>query len=724
MPMFPVDPFELKIAALRHSTYRTISGDTFYKVARRLTGLAVLLPLVMPVMAAAKSDPALIPYPREVRPGSGSLLMARSLTIGTDNDEDRFAAGMLVRELRDIEHVHASVQNMSLTDKIVLVRQDTSLGRRILRNAGLELPLAAQKEGYALVVNERQAAVVAGSSAGIFYGVQTLRQLMRPSSIGAKLPAVTIMDWPAFNWRGSQISLSQGAVPTQQDIERAIRLLAAYKQNLLMLYFENTFDYTSMPLNAPPIAGMTPAEARELVSYAQRYHIIIIPEQESLGHLHQILYNEKYKNITEVPYGTVIAPGKPESLQLVTQMLSELVQVFPGPFLHIGADETFELGQGRTKHLAEQEGLGQVYVGFMKKIDVAMSYAGRKIIFWGDIAQHYPELLNQIPRNMIAMPWNYHALTDKQFAAMIAPFRNAGLETWIAPGVDNWNNIFPNYTIALPNIRVFAEAGRPMGVTGMMNTTWNDDGESLFDATWYGLTYGAAVSWQETMDDARFGQSYDWAFYRATGHHFQQQIEDMTQIYTVLHTVIPQDGTDRLVWNDPFTPDGQKLYLKMQPAASQMRLLAEQVIESVRTNRPLAKQNTDLLDYVELGARRFDYLGQKSIYAKYIVDLYRSAQQNQTSNPSAVLDVLDRIAASDGLLLDLRNRDSCLMESYRSQWLAGNRPYFMDNMLLHYQLENLRIAQQIDRFRTIRQDYPDTHCLPPLISPQHDVCPK
>lgn len=703
---------------------RRISGHAFRNTAVLLTVLVMLLPAFVRALPATKSSLALIPYPKDVKLGSGSVRLPRAFTIGTENVKDLFAAVTLVEELQDIEHVHASVQTKSSIGKIVLVRRDTAFGKRILHDAGVSLPLAAQKEGYALIVNEDRVAIVAASTAGIFYGAQTLRQLMRPSSSGVELPAITIVDWPALDWRGSQISLSQGAVPTQKDIERAIRLLAAFKQNLLMLYFENTFDYTSMPLNAPPMAGMTPAEARELVAYGQRYHITIIPEQESLGHLHQILYNEKYQNLAEVPYGTVIAPGNPESLKFVTGMLSELVQVFPGQFLHIGADETFELGKGKTKHLAEQEGLGQVYVDFIRNIDNAMQYADRRIIFWGDIAQHYPSLLNQIPHNMIAMPWNYHALTSKQFSAMILPFRSVGLETWIAPGVDNWNNIFPNYSIALPNIRVFHEAGQSMGITGMMNTTWNDDGESLFDATWYGLTYGAAVSWQSSMDDTRFNQSYDWDFYRAAGHHFQQQIQDMTQIYTVLHAVIPQDGTDNLVWSDPFTPDGQELYLKMQPAASQMRLLAEQVIESVRANRSLAMQNADLLDYVEFGARRFDYLGQKAIYTKYIDELYRTAQENSTSNPDMVLNVLDRIAASDGLLLDLRNRNSYLMQSYQREWLADNKPYYIENMLLHYQVENLRIAQQIDRLRTIRQDYLNTHCLPPLIPLQHDVCLK
>lgn len=685
--------------------------------------IAILVSLLLPIIAAAQTHPRLVPYPQQLQLSTGTLTLPATLSIRIEDPEDRFAADTLIQELSQIDHVQATVQSQSAAP-ILLARSNSAQGQQILQAAGIKLPASAQAEGYALIVTPQQASIVAASGAGIFYGVQTLRQLLQPGTHGAAIPALQIVDWPSLHWRGSQISLSQGAVPTLHDLKRAVRLLASYKQNLLMLYFENTFDYPSMPLNAPPTGCMTPAEARELVDYARNYHIIVIPEQESIGHLHQILYNEKYKDITEVPYGTVVPPAASGSLPFVTEMLHELVKDFPGSFLHIGADETFELGQGRTKPLVQQKGKGQVYLDFIKQIRAAMSDSHRQLIFWGDIAQHYPELLHQLPHNMIAMPWNYKALSPDQFAAMIAPFRNAGLKTWIAPGVDNWNNVFPNYTIALPNIRVFTETGRRMGATGMMNTTWNDDGESLFDNTWYGLVYGAAVAWQNKIDDQQFAQAYDWAFYRAPGHHFQQQISDITQIYSTLHTVVPQDGIDSLVWADMFTPNGQKLYLTMEPAASRMRLLAEQVIESVRSTRSLAMQNADLLDFVELAARRFDYLGQKSLYTKYIGDLYRTAQQNQSSNPATVLDVLDRIAASDGLLLDLRNRNSYLMESYRTLWLAGNHPYFLDNMLLHYRLEGLRMAQQIDRFRTIRQDFPETHCLPPLIQLMPGTCEK
>ena len=109
--------------------------------------------------------------------------------------------------------------------------------------------------------------------------------------------------------------------------------------------------------------------------------------------------------------------------------------------MHIGADETWDLGAGRTRDQVQAQGHGPVYVAFLKQIHDELAPLNRRLLFWGDIGGADPDAVAGLPKDMIAVPWNYWSTTG--FDKMIEPFAKAGIETWVAPGDANWNEVYP-----------------------------------------------------------------------------------------------------------------------------------------------------------------------------------------------------------------------------------------------------------------------------------------
>ena len=672
----------------------------------------------LPLAAHAQVNDAvralkILPAPKEVRMAEGRIVIKPSTTILISNSEDRTAAETLQKEIHDrtgwklsIELATAAPKTTGhislgrLTDHGLLsyleaqgVKVDDDLGNHDLDKHDLD------KQGYVIRVTDSGALVASRTAQGLFYGVQTLRQLLRPEGPGGKtlaIPALVIRDWPSMEWRGVSDDISRGPIPTLDYLKMQIRTLAEYKVNLVGFNMEHVFTFQTQPLVSPrdaprdapkgatQEAALTPAEIKELVDYASKYYITIMPEQQAFGHLHQFLKYEIYSDLAETPHGHVLTPTNPKTYDFIRQIYGEIVPLFPGPFFHIGADETFELGLGQTKALAAQEGLGRVYLEHLQKVFEIMQPYHKQLMFWGDIAVKYPELLTILPKDMIAVPWDYDP--KPSFENIITPYTDAGLRVVVAPGAGNWHAIWPDLESAFVNIRNFVRDGQKHQAIGALNTTWNDDGEALVDMTWPALVFGAAASWQpgeSSIDD--FKNSYDWAFYRNDDNDrtFIDVIENLDRSHTLLAGVKLDNASHELFWSDPFSEAGANMAAKALPVTHDLRMSAEHAIESLMLNRAKAHLHAETLDDMLLAAWHLDTLGMKIQFTSEISRYYWDAYQNQADKMRAQND-LDEIVDINGRLESLRDAITQLRKMYADGWARENHPYWLENVLVRY----------------------------------------
>ena len=686
--------------------------------------LYFVLPLLIGVTSAETSAPEslkLIPLPKEVRVQPGEFQVKPTTRILVEfghQDEDRIAAETLAEEILDQSGLKLSITGAKPDSKqeskqeqsaIVLARLQDRGVREFLASKGLKAD-AIGDQGYLLYSDESHLIVAANTGQGLFYGVQTLRQLLRPEGRKLICPAVSIRDWPTMEWRGVQDDISRGPVPTEDFMKRQIRTLAAYKINMFALYMEHVFDFASQPLVAPKEAALTPKEINDLVEYAKRLYVTILPEQQTFGHLHHMLKYEIYSDVAERPHGHVLTPTKERSYEIIKAMYADLVPLFPGPFLHVGGDETFELGHGQTAARATEVGLGRVYLEHMQKVNAILEPYHKELMFWGDIAVKYPQLLNMLPKDMIAVPWDYDP--KPSYTSIIKPYRDAGLRVVVAPGANNWNQLWPNLDAGFINIRNFVRDGQTLGAMGMLNTTWNDDGESLYGMAWPTLIFGAAAAWQAGAANIdQFKDAYDWAFYRnPVGTTFRDTIENLDHGHQALAKINVDTETDDLFWIDPFTPDGAKTMQKLTKAAPEMRLGAEHALESLYRNGAEAHVNQDTLGDMTLAAWRWDALGMKAQFTQEINNFYWDAFQNQT-DADRVGNDLEEITAINARPEDLRDATTRLSQMYREAWMREYKPYWLNNVLVRYDTLAREFQQKIVTVRQVRRQYDTTKTL-------------
>ena len=451
-------------------------------------------------------QPILLPYPRRLK---------------IIDDFYTFSANQQI--LLESEHPQSILFSGTQIQKAILaqlgfkyeITASTSILREqigiILRIAPLNID---NHQGYLLHITPSSICIEANNAQGLFYGCYTLIQIIycylshsskNDSLPVGSIPCMDIADWPDFVNRGVMLDISRDKVPTMDTIFNLVDLLSSWKINQLQLYTEHTFAYKQHPEVWADASPFTGEDILILDAYCRERYIELVPNQNSFGHLERWLNHPSYKSLAEAPDGFnfpwghhsgpfSLCPLDPESIKLVGSLYDELLPHFSSHQINVGCDETFDLGQGRSKARCAAVGSGRVYLDFLLKIYEQVTERGYKMQFWGDIIMAHPELVHELPKDSIALEWGYEA--KHPFYDHGEIFAHAGLPFYVCPGTSSWNSIAGRTDNCIQNLANAAKNGLKNGAVGFLITDWGDNGHwQVLPVSYLGFAAGAAYSW-------------------------------------------------------------------------------------------------------------------------------------------------------------------------------------------------------------------------------------
>lgn len=535
-------------------------------------------------------------------------------------------------------------------------------------------------------------------SEGEFDGLATLAQLPVRGNGRWVLPCVDIDDAPAMRWRVVSDDVSRGPFPTMDYAKARIRTLASLKINGWSPYMEQTVADPRYPFVAWP-NGWSADQLRELTAYALRFHVTLIPEQQTFAHMHETLKWEQLAPLAELPHGYLVAESDPATYRYLEPLVkSEVAAVKAGmgetpPFFHMGADEPIDLGRGRTPRTPQ---------AFAQHVSRVASYLGQRFtrpMIWDDAIQQDRSILALLPKQTVVVTFHYGV--EKTYRPYIDTIADAGFDQMISPSAANFNELYPDLATSYANVARFAAEAKPAkGMLGMFMTVWHDDGETLFEATWPALAYAAATSWQrDAVDDATWHATFARAFFGTDDPAYASDLDALEAMRPLIRTT-PSDPPDYLFWHDPFDPALQARARTMDLAG--LRTRAETALRHLMTARP--PLHAGAVAAMELGALRYDQLGRRLQIGKEARDYYDDARAHATA-PS-VTQVYRSLNVAKYLCWEMRNGLADVEPVYAAAWRAESTEPGLSRMLARYRIgedDAQRCADRIDR--VTREDY-------------------
>ena len=534
-----------------------------------------------------------------------------------------------------------------------------------------------EDQAYRMTINPNFIRLEASSNTGLFYATQSLKQLYRYSFLKNKgevnIPCMTITDWPNFKIRAWQDDISRGPIVSMDYLKRIIPQLAECKLNALSLYTEHTFKTQCHPDIAPSDA-FTTEEIKELENYCRPYHIQIIGNQQCFGHFEEILCNPFYSDLADTKWN--LNPAKKETYQFLEDHLHEVAKAYKSPYFNINCDETESLGQGYAKAYVDSLGQTTVYYQHVNKVNRMLRPYRKRVMMWGDIADKHPEILEHLDDDIQLIAWSYEGNDD--FNAFLQPYVKSGRTYFVAPGVSLSERVWPKHYEFRKNITNLCLDGYKNGALGVINTCWDDFGESLTNCALFGLALGAETSWNATTKQERDTEA------NFTAHFLGSLADDISKHLDELSDWTKIDDIGKFTaMTETMVPFYPSLVSDSVKALNQRASVALSALEKeLKNDKKKVKHNGELIDNALYATHRMQWCAKRNMVR---CQLYRTYNQPGKTN----------IEESRRMVKELITSLHELKKEYVKVWNFESRPYWLDVNMKKYD-DIVRELQQLE----------------------------
>ncbi len=518
--------------------------------------------------------------------------------------------------------------------------------------------------------------------------------------IGSALAKIEGEERTPFKMLGIMLDVSRNMVMKVDHLKMWFRRLALTGCNMVMLYTEDTYELDGEPFFGHMRGAYSIDEIRELDSYAKRLGIELVGCIQTLGHLEQIIkWNGAYGAIRDTD--RVVMVDEPKTYALIEKMIAFWGEALSSRRIHIGMDETHDLGRGRFLDRHGYESGFELFNRHLGKVNEICKKAGLAPMIWSDMYfrlsnkdQNYYDLENpipesvrsKIPKNVQLVYWDYYHEDAAMYEKMIRRHRDLGYEPLMGSGIWTWTKLWYDHRQTDVTVRPCIEACRRMKVSELFFTMWGDNGAYCnYDSSLAGIVYSADLAFGVDPEDSK-----------TTAKRFEAICRSSFEAHVLGSGIEPVIGRDDrktvakaslLIWDDPLYGVLFDDYLRRDPEFDFK--LIDHYEEMLCKLLPLqddcaAGDFGHLINMLELLIKKLEFRGA-------LVTAY--AQDDKVALRQLAVSVIPAVVAA------VWEFDA----SFRAQWLDCAKPFGLEviqgrNAMQAARLEEtaLRIREYLD----------------------------